>query len=71
MLDDKKSCIAVDCLYCIHLRDLINNEEIPTYDAFPQGIPIEIMDGQDFHRIPYDGDSGIQFESIEKFEKPK
>jgi len=66
MQDDKESCIAVDCLYCKHLRELINNEEMPTCDAFPLGIPIEIIDGHQSHRIPYDSDSGIQFESIEE-----
>jgi hypothetical protein len=71
MLDDENLCIAIDCLDCKHLRDSINNEEMPTCDAFPQGIPLDIINGQQSHRIPYAGDSNIRFERIENQRKTK
>jgi hypothetical protein len=32
-------------------------------EAFPQGIPQEILDGEDLHLEPVEGDNGIQFEA--------
>jgi hypothetical protein len=44
---------------------------MPTCDAFPQGIPLDIINGQQSHRIPYAGDSNIRFERIENQRKTK
>lgn len=35
-----------------------------TCDAFPTGIPIDILRGKDQHRTPVAGDHGIQFEPL-------
>ena len=44
------------CHVCIHRRTL------ETCDAFPEGIPVEILTGDINHTVPYKGDHGIRFE---------
>jgi len=45
------------CNDCIHVRD--NGYEC---DAFPDGIPNEILTGEIDHHKPHPDDNGIQFE---------
>jgi hypothetical protein len=48
------------CVWCIHLhRDVY--EIIPTCEAFPNGIPAQIIDSEADHRHTYPNDNGIQF----------
>ena len=47
--------IHVLCLECKHLRDTL------TCAAFPERIPVAILDGRADHHHPYPGDHGIQF----------
>lgn len=51
------------CYGCAHFMS--NNLEGLTCDAYPDGIPIEIITGENDHREPYSGDHGIQFEPLE------
>jgi len=47
------------CSACRHLR-----QGSQTCAAFPDGIPPEIWQAWRGHRLPIDGDNGIQFEQM-------
>lgn len=49
------------CNKCIHV-----NKNGMTCDAFPEGIPGEILSGEFNHIEPYNGDNGIRFEKNKK-----
>lgn len=57
---EEKPEIAVLCLFCTHLREA--NDDMVTCDAFPDGIPMDILDGTTSHEEPYLDDHGIQYE---------
>jgi hypothetical protein len=48
---------APPCLFCRHLK-----EGRVRCEAFPEGIPDDLLFGLHDHREPYDGDRGIRFE---------
>jgi hypothetical protein len=57
------------CMICKHLH-----LDVPLYkmacDAFPKGIPWDIISSRDRHTEPYPGDNGIMFaEAPEEVEK--
>lgn len=50
------------CATCVHFhRQDLNGE---TCEAFPQGIPRAIIDGDHQHRTPFPGDHGIHYVKI-------
>ena len=49
------------CVYCRHKHDDEGDGNM-TCEAFPGGIPDEIIRVGYDHREPYDGDGGIMFE---------
>lgn len=51
------------CISCQHYQGAI------TCDAYPDGIPIEIITGEHDHTQPYEGDNGIRFEPIDGVER--
>ena len=64
-LDDSEFNIPVFspiCSYCIHA----NWSETRCCKAFPEpeGIPLEIWNGENNHMAPFTGDHGIQFERV-------
>jgi hypothetical protein len=58
MSDRKMSDDTIVEAACIHCRYLITWGKC---FAFPDGIPKEILDGENDHSEPFDGDNGLQF----------
>jgi hypothetical protein len=47
------------CATCIHFNREDQSKE--TCTAFPDGIPLPILEGETDHKQPYTGDNGIQY----------
>jgi len=60
--------MAPMCHYC---KRFIKIKPGPIYlcEAFPNGVPQDILDFKHDHRKPYEGDNGITFEPKEGLEK--
>ena len=56
--------MSFQCIFCKHLYDLKNKK--PSCEAFPMGVPREMLTGEADHRKAYEGDNGIKFESIDE-----
>lgn len=56
------------CLFCKRYREAMKFGDPDTCDAFPQGIPEEILLGGFDHRKPFKGDGGVRFEQDETIE---
>jgi len=54
------------CMWCKRL-----DKDGPGCEAFPDGIPDEILDNQVDHRKPVDGDRGLQFKPKSKDVRPQ
>ncbi len=61
-LDDLGGGWASYCITCVHTH------AGPTCDAFPDGIPDEILFNLVDHRKPYPGDHGIRYEPAPGYE---
>jgi len=57
------------CTFCVHYRGCFNRKKdlmlVHTCDAFPNGIPHDIIFDKYKHTLPYEGDNGIRFEGTE------
>lgn len=65
-IDDRelaKTIYSPVCNLCKHfsIRGSIDSG-VPVCNAFPDGIPAEIWQGDNNHTKPYPGDHGIQFD---------
>jgi hypothetical protein len=45
--------------------DCSRYEGLNTCEAYPDGIPVEIITGEHDHTEPFPGDNGIRFEAIQ------
>jgi hypothetical protein len=52
--------VGAGCLECRHLIDLVEG----TCEAFPAGIPLEILQDRLRHDRTFPGDHGIRFEKV-------
>jgi hypothetical protein len=61
-LDDRplQFILSRICIDCKHFKPPTTSKR--TCDVFPEGIPVEIWEGRNNHKEPYEGDHGIQFE---------
>lgn len=49
---------------CVHCKHFHSKGKGLTCDAFPEGIPFDIIICNVIHKKPYKGDHGIQFEGV-------
>lgn len=56
-----KKVVPAQCPTCLHLRSGV----LWTCDAFPDGIPAEILTNRFDHTRPHPNDNGIQYEPEE------
>jgi hypothetical protein len=52
------------CYKCRHWREN-DDDDVPVCDAYPDGIPQQIMNAALDHTVPQPGDHGIRFEADE------
>lgn len=57
---DHRYLVGAGCLECNHLIDLVES----VCEAFPGGIPLEILQDKVKHDTSYPGDHGIRFEKV-------
>jgi len=53
------------CLTCRHYKPKRRRTDKSRCSAFPDGIPLEILNSTVKHTEPYEGDNGIQYEAID------
>lgn len=66
VLDESRSLILFSgvCTFCKHFDPSSIARPAMTCTAFPDGIPMEIWQGDNPHTQPFPGDNGIQFTPV-------
>jgi len=56
--------ITAQCFNCTRFRGN-TDDGVLHCDAFPNGIPAEILTGEFDHREPHEGDNGLRFDAVD------
>ena len=46
------------CLFCKHLKNRSEPDNLPACKAFPEGIPVEVWNNEKKHNKPIEGQTG-------------
>ena len=61
-MESNETKIVPQCTKCKHLHR--DTKKRGTCDAYPKGIPWQIISNEHDHRMPFKGDKGIRFKRL-------
>ena len=60
IVGDPDDLMVSQCVWCVH-----RSADGASCQAFPEGIPSEILHNEHDHRTPHEGDNGTCYEPVE------